>query len=82
VKQDARSSSVEGGFGPAVGPGSATWVRYYDRASRRRHRMGGYRRLRAEAKKRRRVQWIVGAVTAIGVAVLTSIFYVILAHQS
>ncbi len=65
------------GASPAS-PVSSTWVRYYDRASRRRHRMGGYKRLRDLAKRRRRVQTIYIAVAALGVATLVSIFYFIL----
>ncbi len=38
----------------AAGPWSSTWVRHYDRASRRRHHAGGYKRIRKEAKRRRR----------------------------
>jgi hypothetical protein len=50
----------------------------YDRASRRRHHAGGYRRLRADAKRKRHVQRFVVAVVGVGVLALVSVFYVIL----
>jgi hypothetical protein len=54
---------------PAAGPWSATWVRHYDRASRRRHQAGGYKRIRREAKRRRRFE--VATFVALGLAVAT-----------
>jgi hypothetical protein len=61
-------------------PWSATWVHYYDRASRRRHRMGGYRRLRAEVKRKRRVERLAIVVAALGTLTLTGVFYMILSR--
>jgi hypothetical protein len=65
--------------GPAR-PWSSTWVSYYDRASRRRYRSGGYRRLRADAKRKRHLERFVVAVVGVGVLALVSVFYVILSH--
>jgi len=63
--------------GPAR-PWSSTWVSYYDRASRRRYQAGGYRRLRADAKRKRHVKRFIVAVVSAGVLALVSVFYVIL----
>jgi hypothetical protein len=54
----------------AASPTSSTWVRYYDRASRKRHQLGGYRRLRDLAKRRRRAQTIYVVAAGLAVAVL------------
>jgi hypothetical protein len=62
----------------AVRPGSSTWVKYYDRASRRRHGLGGYRRLRAEVKRRHRARKIAVAAAVVGMLALLAIFYAIL----
>jgi hypothetical protein len=63
---------------PSTRPWSSSWIGHYDEASRRRHRMGGYRRLRAEAKRKRRVERIILVVTTTSVLVLVAIFYSIL----
>jgi hypothetical protein len=55
-------------------------VKYYDEASRRRHKLGGYKRLRAEARRRKRVELITIALASAGVMVLVSIFYAILSR--
>jgi hypothetical protein len=65
---------------PPAGPGSATWVRYYDRASRRRHRMGGYRKLRAVAKRKRRVERLTMVGIGLSLVALTFVFYLILSR--
>jgi hypothetical protein len=66
---------------PSVRPYSSTWVRYYDQASRRRHRNGGYKRLRAEAKRRRWRGIINFAAGGLSVLVLMGIFYLVLSHR-
>jgi hypothetical protein len=63
---------------PSTRPWSSTWVRHYDVASRRRHRLGGYRRQRADAKRKHRLEWIVLLATTASVFVLFAIFYSIL----
>jgi hypothetical protein len=72
------SPGLEGQRLASTRPWSSTWVGYYDRASRRRHRQGGYRRLRAEAKRRRRVQQFRVAAGAASVLVLFAVCYAIL----
>lgn len=62
----------------AIRPGSAIWVKYYDRASRRRHSLGGYKRLRAQVKRRHRAGKIVVGAAALGMLVLLAVFYAIL----
>jgi hypothetical protein len=57
----------------AAGPWSSTWVRHYDRASRRRHHAGGYKRIRKEAKRRRRSE--VAIFFALGLAV-AAVFWI------
>jgi hypothetical protein len=53
-------------------------VKYYDRASRRRHSLGGYKRLYAEAKRQRRAGKVTAMAAAIGMLLLFAIFYAIL----
>ena len=59
-------------------PWSSTWVKYYDRASRRRHSLGGYKRLHAEVRRRRRAGRVAVTAAAIGVLILVAVFYAIL----
>jgi hypothetical protein len=59
-------------------PWSSSWVNYYDQASRRRHRMGGYRRLRALARKKHRIELATMAVATMGLMALFSVFCAIL----
>jgi hypothetical protein len=63
-----------------VRPWSSRWVGHYDRASRARHERGGYRRMRAEARRRRRLETVIAAVAGASVVALASIFYVILSR--
>jgi hypothetical protein len=63
---------------PSTRPWSASWIGHYDEASRRRHRMGGFRRLRAEARRKRRAENLVLVVTTTSVLGLVAIFYSIL----
>jgi hypothetical protein len=79
-EQSTSSSGAERGTSGKVGPWSSSWVKYYDQASRRRHQMGGYRRLRAEARQRKRTELIRIAFAGTGVLVLVSIFYAILSR--
>jgi hypothetical protein len=72
------SSMSEGTKVAVARPWSSTWVKYYDRASRRRHQLGGYRKLRNEAKWKRRAEWIWIAAGAAGVVVLFGLCCVIL----
>jgi hypothetical protein len=67
VSPDAPTHPVAVDREAATGPWSSAWVRYYDRASRRRHQQGGYKRLRREAKRRRRYE--VAVFVALGLAV-------------
>ena len=66
------------GRSSSTSPWSSAWVGHYDRASRLRHRRGGQRRLRAEAKRRRIVENVVLAAMTAGVLALVSVFYKIL----
>ncbi len=59
-------------------PWSSTWVKYYDRASRRRHSLGGYKRLHADVKRRRRAGKVAATAAAIGMLMLLAVFYAIL----
>jgi hypothetical protein len=61
-----------------VRPWSSTWVRHYDRASRRRHQRGGYGRMRAEAKRRRRIEGIAAIIATAGAVALVAVFHAIL----
>jgi hypothetical protein len=63
---------------PSVRPYSSTWVRYYDQASRRRHRNGGYKRLRAEAKRKRRREIITFVAGGVSVLAIMGICYLVL----
>jgi hypothetical protein len=63
---------------PAIRPGSSTWVKYYDRASRRRHSLGGYKRLRADVKRRHRAGKLAVAAVVIGMLALLAVFCAIL----
>jgi len=69
---------TDGGPAEVARPWSSSWVSYYDQASRRRHRMGGYRRLRALARRKKRLEAIVVASAAAAVLALVSVFYFIL----
>jgi hypothetical protein len=73
---DVTSGSSQ--LGQPCRPWSSTWVKYYDRASRRRHSLGGYKRLRAEGKRRRRAGKVAATAAAIGMLVLLATFYAIL----
>jgi hypothetical protein len=76
---DEHSRTQTAGDSPEIArPWSSTWVSYYDQASRRRHRMGGYRKLRARARRKRRVELFTTAAIGMGVLALVSVFYVIL----
>jgi hypothetical protein len=66
------------GKAPPFRPWSSTWVSYYDRASRRRHSLGGYKRLHAQLKRQRRAGKVAVTVAAIGMLVLLAVFYAIL----
>lgn len=66
---------------PSVRPYSSTWVRYYDQASRRRHRNGGYKRLRADAKRRRRMEILTFAAGGLSVLALLGVFYLVLSRH-
>jgi hypothetical protein len=57
-------------------------VRYYDQASRRRHHAGGYRRLRADAKRKRRLEFLTLAAGALSVIAIVGVCYLILSHAS
>jgi hypothetical protein len=63
---------------PSVRPYSSTWVRYYDQASRRRHRNGGYKRLRAEAKRKRRREIVTFVAGAASVLAIMGVCYFVL----
>jgi hypothetical protein len=78
MSQDSSRQEPERPPIQAARPWSAGWVSYYDQASRRRHRMGGYRRLRALAKRKRRVELLAIAAAGLGVVSLVSVFYAIL----
>jgi hypothetical protein len=78
VTPEAQAPKTQVRTGQTFGPWSASWVRYYDQHSRRRHHMGGYRRLRALAKRKRRVELITLACTSAGVLALVGVFYTIL----
>jgi hypothetical protein len=67
---------------PSVRPYSSTWVRYYDQASRRRHRNGGYKRLRAEAKRKRRREIVTFVAGAASVLAIMGICYFVLLLRS
>jgi hypothetical protein len=62
----------------AVSPVESGWEEYYREASRRRRRNGGGEQLRIE-KRRRRIRERLGfALSALLVAGLTGIFYLVL----
>jgi hypothetical protein len=67
---------------PSVRPYSSTWVRYYDQASRRRHRNGGYKRLRAEAKKKRRREIVTFIAGGLSVLAIMGVCYIVLLLRS
>ena len=67
---------------PAARPYSSAWVRYYDQASRRRHHAGGYRRLRAEAKRKRRLEIVTFVAGALSVLAVIGVCYAILSRAS
>jgi hypothetical protein len=78
VDGDSAERSGAGQRRSATWPWSSSWVGHYDKASRRRHRLGGYRRLRADAKRKRRVERVVVVVVAASVLGLVAIFNAIL----
>jgi hypothetical protein len=80
VPSNSTTSPAEAGSQPSgkVGPWSSSWVKYYDRASRRRHKMGGYKRLRAEARHKKRVELLRLAFAGAGLLAIVSICYAIL----
>ena len=55
-------------------------MRYYDQASRRRHRNGGYRRLRADARRRRRIEMVTFVAGGLSVLAIVGVCYLILSH--
>jgi hypothetical protein len=76
--QGGRRPDVTSAAMPPFRPWSSTWVNYYDRASRRRHSLGGYKRLHAEVKRRRRAGKVAATAAAVGMLVLLAAFYAIL----
>ncbi|HVZ74024.1 MAG TPA: hypothetical protein VHJ20_16710 [Polyangia bacterium] len=80
MSQDGRTSQLRDEPAAALGPWSSTWVRYYDQASRRRHKMGGYKRLREQQKRKKVAEWIRIGTGAFAVAMLVSVFYFILSR--
>jgi hypothetical protein len=76
--EERAKAELDPSASPSTRPWSSVWVSYYDRASRRRHQLGGYRRLRDLAKRQRRSQLVTMVAAAIGVSLLVSIFYLIL----
>lgn len=67
---------------PSARPYSSTWVRYYDQASRRRHRNGGYKRLRAEAKRKRYMEIITFVAGGLSVLAIMGVCYLVLLHHA
>jgi hypothetical protein len=79
---DSSKQGVEREPLPSTRPYSSTWVKYYDQASRRRHRMGGYRRLRAEAKRKRRLELVAILAAGLSVLAIVGVCYVILSRAT
>jgi hypothetical protein len=77
----ASDSPEQASESPAsVRPYSSTWVRYYDAASRRRHRNGGYRRLRKEARRRRQIEMVTFVAGGLSVLAIVGVCYLILSN--
>jgi hypothetical protein len=79
---DAPSSDRDLERPPAARPYSSAWVAYYDQASRRRHKAGGYRRFRAEVKRKRRLEIVTFVASGLSVLAVVGLCYAILSRAS
>jgi hypothetical protein len=80
VAQQPTSPETGTGPSPKQRPWSSSWVNYYDQASRRRHRLGGYKRLREQARRKKLVELVAMTCAGAGVLALVAVFYTILSR--